>query len=75
MPSKEVEPRIGILLRGRSQPAVAAVDQLVVRVLHPHDRHLLGAGLVDQCADVGDDRVAFVGVADDVLAVPWWRVL
>jgi glycerate kinase len=48
-------------------PAVAAVRQLVVGVLHPHHRHVLGPRPVDQLADPPHDRVALVRGRHDVV--------
>ena len=36
-------------------------------MLHPDDRHLLGAGSVDERADVGDHLIAVVGIGYDVV--------
>jgi hypothetical protein len=39
-------------------PPLAPHRQVLARVLHPHDRHILGPGLLDQSRDVRDDLVA-----------------
>ena len=48
-------------------PAVGALGQPVVGVLHPDDGRLGGAGLLEHGVDVGDDAVTVVGVGHDVL--------
>jgi len=42
-------------------PLLAADGEVLARVLHPQDRDVLGAGLLDQGRDVGDDLVAMGG--------------
>ena len=46
-------------------PWLASLDEVVARVLHPDDRNLGRAGFLHHGADVGDDRVAFIGVTHD----------
>ena len=64
-----VHQRLGLLALqlGHVLPAVAVLGQVVVGVLHPDHRDLLGAGLVDQGVDVGDHLVALVGVGHHVV--------
>ena len=52
---------------GDDPPAVAAVLEAVVGVLHPDDRDLLCSGPGDQAADVGHHGVPLVSAADDVV--------
>ena len=52
---------------GDDPPPVGAVPQLVVVVLQPDDRHRSRPSALDERSDVGDHRVAVVGVRDDVV--------
>jgi hypothetical protein len=48
-------------------PPVAALRQVLVRVLHPDDRRAGGPRPVDEDGHVRDHRVAVVRVGDDVV--------
>jgi hypothetical protein len=52
---------------GHDLPLLASLLEVLARVLHPDDRNLRRAGLLDDCADVRDDRVTLVCAADDAV--------
>ena len=52
---------------GDDLPVVAALLEVLVGVLDPDDGNLLLPGLLDEAADVGDDRVAGVCSPDDAV--------
>jgi hypothetical protein len=59
--------RLNLAELGNVMPAVAAFGHVVGGVLHPHDGHILGSGLVHQDGDVGDDTVTVVRAGHDAV--------
>jgi len=59
--------RLGVVRRqlGDDLPLLASSHEVVVAVLDPDDRDLLGPRLLDEAADVRDDCVAFGRPLDD----------
>ena len=59
--------RVGARQLRHELPGLAVAGHLLVRVLHPHDRHPLGTCAVDEPGDGADDGVARVRLAHHVV--------
>ena len=64
-----LDERLGVVRGqlGDDLPAVAPLRQVLVGVLDPDDGDLLPPCLLDEAADVRDDRVSLVGALDDAV--------